>query len=278
MDYIKFINANNVRSVRLTINNGDIAHRAHTDDLIGLDKDTATVEYFLDADKYKLYKKYEEKIDALLITYGLNRESQVRLIKSSLLFYTIEFDRRLEELKRDKARYARLDNMVQFLKIARSLSPEQIQKVEVSLLIKNQPFNLDDQPFLSEAVMHKLSGMITETIRHGYPELWDIYFKAQKPLIKERATAESVLRNAAVVETTKRIIAYLNQNSVGLGNKKVKVGEISMTSKQGYFIYDLLTALKIYKPRDVAKNDTGGKEANYHGLRKLLKRYQSPTQ
>jgi hypothetical protein len=272
---VKFYENRDDRGVDLTISSSVAKHRLYVDLLYAINEDTVSIKHPLNKDEYKKYQKELELIDDTLKHHDLLAKSECKYHQANLLFLVIEFNRKYKDLLAVKAQDARLNNMIDFLKLVKPLSPSQKQKVEISLVINNVPFTFKDQPLLSEMVINKVSGVLMNNISQLYPELWEMHLKRGGNIkaVKERATANSTLQNQAVADITKIFIAYLNTESDKLRNPKASTDKATLTSKQGAFIYDLLHVLKIYEPRDITKADTNGKEANYHGLRKLIERY-----
>jgi hypothetical protein len=277
MQYVRFYKNEPEQGVELTNSHsatqGLIYFELMTE--ISRDKGTTTIKYPLNKKEYEKYQKQVAIIDNVLIQHDLLGKTESKYHYANLLFLIIEFNRKYKNLLADKARDARLSNDIKFLKLVKGLTSSQKQKVQMSFLINNEVFTFEDQAILSEIVINKIQGVLMNNITQLYPELWELYLKrgGNPKAAMERAKAESALQNQAVADITKRIIKYLNVESNKLRDPKAKQDKITLTSKQGNFIYDLLVGLEIYEPRDKSKADTNGKEANYHGLRKLIDRY-----
>ncbi|MGY3215308.1 hypothetical protein [Mucilaginibacter sp. HD30] len=275
MRYVNFYKTKDEQGVELTYNSTVFKKVIHWDLLTAIGDDTVTLKYPLAKKEFEQYQKQTELIHDTLIQHDLLNRRESKYHHSNLLFLLIEFNRQYKNLLADKARDARLNNMIEFLKLTKPLTPLQKQNVEMSFVINGTPFSFEDQPILSEMAINKLAGILMNNIRQLYPELWEIHLKrgGNPKALKERAVADSTLQNQAVADIVKILIEYLNSDSQVLSNPTAKPDKVTLSSKQGAFVYDLLVALKIYDPREKSKTDTGGKEANYHGLRKLIERY-----
>lgn len=275
MKPVEFYKNAQEQGVKLTISNTTAVRRIFYDYLTGIDTDTITYKYPLNNKDYQKYQKELQLIDQVLVDHDLLGKEECPYHNANILYFLIEFNNKYADLIRMKQRDARLYQWIDFLKLVKPLSSLQKQNVQMSFVINGEPFTFEDDPLLSEVVMNKLSGRMMNTICTVYPELWELYLKrgGDPKAVKEREKADSMLQNKAVAEITKTLIVYLNSKSTKLKNNKANEDKPTLTSKQGAFVFDLLTTLKIYNPRDKVKLETVGKEANYHGLRKLIERY-----
>jgi hypothetical protein len=275
MQPVKFYENGQERGVELTISNSVAKHRLYIDLMVAINKDTVVIKHPLIKKEYDKYKKQLELIDNALFDHELLSKNECQYHHANLLFFVLEFNLKYKDLLEKKAVDARLNNSIDFLKLVKPLTPVQKQNVQMSFIINGEPFTFENQPILSEIVINKLSGVLMDNICQLYPELWEAHLKrgGNSKTIKERVTADSKLQNQAVADITKLLINYLNTESPTLQNNKAKADKITLTSKQGEFIFNLLNGLGLYEPRDKEKSETSGKESNYHGLRKLIERY-----
>jgi hypothetical protein len=275
MRYVNFYKNKDEQGVELTYNSTVFKKVIHWELLTAINDGTVTVKYPLAKKEFERYQNQFYVIQDTLIQHDLLGKTESKYHHSNLLFLTIEFNRQYKNLLADKLRDARLNNIIDFLKLVKPLTPSQKQNIEMSFVINGAPFSFEDQPILSEMAINKLSGVLMNNIRQLYPELWEIHLKrgGNPKALKKRGVADSILQNQAVADIVKILIEYLNSDSPTLKNPKATSDKVTLSSKQGAFVYDLLVALKIYEPREKSKTDTSGKEANYHGLRKLIERY-----
>lgn len=275
MQSVKFYENNQELGVELTISKSVAKHLLYIDLMVAINTDNIVIKHPLTKKEYDRYENQFKLIDSVLITHNLLNRDECQYHAANLLFFVLEFNRKYKDLLTKKEVDARLNNSIDFLKRTKPLTPTQKQNVEMSFVINGQPFTFENQPTLSEIVINKLSGVLMDNICQLYPELWELHLKrgGNAKAIKERTEADSKLQNQAVADIAKLIINYLNTESLTLRNSKAKADKITLTSKQGEFIFDLLNGLKIYEPREKERSDKGTKEANYHGLRKLIERY-----
>lgn len=275
MESVRFYKKGKEHSIELTVNNVRASGRLFTGDLIGISPKTITYRFSLTKSEYEKRQRQAQIIHSVLMSHGLIdvRENQYHL--GSLLLICIEFDNKHKDLKRSQDVNERLARHIEFIRLVKHLTPLEKQKVKVTFEIKGKPIIFENDPGTSEILVNKLSGVMMNIICNVYPELWKAHLKrgvktkAANNLVSQ---AQSILQNKAVADITTQLMEYLNDTSNKLKDPKAESGKTTLRRIQGSFIYDLLTELNLYKPRERKKAENGAKEVVYQGLAKLVKR------
>ena len=261
----------NQEVLELTVSQNVSKNNLYVDLLTGITDSTVTMQYPLNKEELHQYKEEFDTLDYLIGQYGLKDNGETRYHISNILYFIIEFRMKHEKLLKKKRSKAMAEHNVQFLQLVKGITDFQKQKVKMSFLIKSKKFTFDNSPILSEIVMNKITGILLEEVKNLHPEQWAIY-KGGKPTTK-RKTSDSKLRNDAVVEISKLLIIYLNEESKALCNHQPNLDKLNVNAIEGNFIYDVLTLFKLYRPTEAAAQVDKNTKLNYgESLRKLIER------
>jgi len=267
---VKFYQSQYESGVELILSHGAVKHRLYIDYVIAIDEESVTIKYPLQVHRLNSLKSQYKEMLTLMEFAGLRSKKEITLHSSNLLYMMIEFDNFYNELQKENLADYKIDRKIDFLRRFRKLSIAERRSCKISITFKGIPFELENEPFLSERVMNKITGNIENYIKNIFPANWQDILAQHGTYSGVRSS--SALRNKAVGVFANRLKDYLNANTKALLNEKFIDKPNSLTTAQGNFIYDLFILFDVYKPRNRATKNSFRKIDHSEAIQKLIQR------
>ena len=206
----------------------------------------------------------------LLSMYSLDQESKFH--GSHILLLIMEHGVQQLNVEEQQEIRRRLHNRLYLLKHLMELENYNKYNIEIyDTVMDSFRYHFGSEPILKRSIIKYMIGEMKSQLKDYDLKLYKLLmsgagFDELEAAVKRQSIYE--IKKAMVPKLAKKIVKYLNNETKVLSNPN-KVDELSVSNAQGDFIYDILTHVELYEPKQ-RSNTTVVK--HHDSIRKLIKR------
>lgn len=209
--------------------------------------------------------------------YKLTKDTESPFHESHLLHIVQEFNTKQNLYESQRHRTYRLHNRIELLKELNTLTRDNECNYDITISKKGRSdfkYTFSGEELLKKHVLRYLTGEIKSNLKTVYKEIWGKHNDSWKSF--DNATLDGItdyeINQMATSNVAKKIVDYLNNETIALKNKRKASDGFSVTNKQGEFIYDILTLFGAYAPQNRKVNEDV-KVTHHSAIRKLILKY-----
>jgi len=220
-------------------------------------------------DDYNEAKDEIEKYKSIFEETDLSKESPFHV--SHILYLLINFMENRNSKIIEQQFIVKLNNMAYLLRNLMSLDNFNSYNVTITGKLDEFKYSFLSENWLKEDVLKFLVEKVKSRVKKFDRKIFDMLLSGATEKQLEEAIRKQTfhkVEKSLISDLVKNLIKYFNSETQSFRNPN-RDESLSITNKQGDFIYELLAHFRIYKPKKTVNNSV---VKHHDAIRKLIKR------